>query len=320
MEKAFSIVIPTYNCAHTLGRALDSALAQDLATGDYEVIVVDDGSSDDTATILADYRARFPGARLKCLAHDGNHGVARARNSGTRVASGAYVVYLDADDMLAPDALSRFETGLREARGRNMEDPLLASAHCTLFADRPERMVVAPVFSGRAAHNFRRHINGTKRVAVCGSYALPRRFYARHRFPEQLPTAEDFVYVGWALAQLEHLSIAQVTAYIHRRAGSRRSSVALSDTIIDDIVRELFDRDKLPAALLGMACECRAALHLSASRRRLRAGCVRAGLRHWLSALRTRMCSALAPRWIFAIGRLTIAAILGKRSQGAGSA
>jgi glycosyltransferase involved in cell wall biosynthesis len=91
-----SIVIPTYNHAHFLGEAIESALAQgSVAT---EIIVVDDGSTDDPAAVVS----RYPGVRL---IRQKNAGLAAARNTGWRAASGAFVVFLDADDRLLPGAV-----------------------------------------------------------------------------------------------------------------------------------------------------------------------------------------------------------------------
>ncbi|WP_187830335.1 glycosyltransferase [Siccirubricoccus phaeus] len=93
----FSIIIPAFNAAATLGDCLDSAMAQQ---GSFEVLVVDDASLDSTARLAA---AR--GARLLRRAVNGGPGL--ARNLGIAAAQGEWLVFLDADDVLAPDALAR---------------------------------------------------------------------------------------------------------------------------------------------------------------------------------------------------------------------
>ena len=93
---AVSVVIPTYNRAELLGRALDSLDAQTIR--DFEVIVVDDGSTDDTATRL---RRRMERDELRAVL--GPHrGAAAARNQGARVARGELLTFLDSDDTVAP--------------------------------------------------------------------------------------------------------------------------------------------------------------------------------------------------------------------------
>ncbi len=91
-----SVIIPCYNQARFLGQALDSALSQRYP--DVEVIVVDDGATDDTAAVAA----RYPAARY---VWQPNQGLAAARNAGWRASKGELVVFLDADDRLLPGAL-----------------------------------------------------------------------------------------------------------------------------------------------------------------------------------------------------------------------
>ena len=92
-----SVVIPTYNYARYLGEAIDSALGQTLPP--LEVIVVDDGSTDDTPEVLAKY-----GDRIRVLRQE-NAGVAIARNSGIAAARGEFIAFLDADDVWFPRKL-----------------------------------------------------------------------------------------------------------------------------------------------------------------------------------------------------------------------
>jgi len=97
----FSIVIPTYNRRELLELAIASALAQ--VCPDFELIVVDDGSTDATSEFLASVAdSRFRSIR------QANAGVAAARNCGIRAALGDYIVWLDSDDQLLPDALARY--------------------------------------------------------------------------------------------------------------------------------------------------------------------------------------------------------------------
>ena len=81
-----SVIIPTYNRGWIVGEAIDSVLAQDFA--DYELIVVDDGSTDETEAVLSDY-----GDRIRILRQK-NKGVSAARNTGIRSAAGDLVSFL----------------------------------------------------------------------------------------------------------------------------------------------------------------------------------------------------------------------------------
>lgn len=93
-----SIVIPAFNAEAYLAQAIQSALGQNYPT--LEVIVVDDGSTDGTAEVIE----RF-GERVRSL-RQANAGLAAARNAGAALAQGAYLAFLDADDILHPDKLA----------------------------------------------------------------------------------------------------------------------------------------------------------------------------------------------------------------------
>jgi len=92
-----SVIIPTYNRARFLKRAIDSVLAQDFC--DYELIVVDDGSTDDTPQLLASY----PQIHKIGQKH---RGVGAARNAGIAHAAGAFIAFLDSDDLWLPGKLT----------------------------------------------------------------------------------------------------------------------------------------------------------------------------------------------------------------------
>jgi glycosyltransferase involved in cell wall biosynthesis len=93
------VIIPTYNRAWCLPEAIESVLTQ--TDTDFEVIVVDDGSHDETQAVLAAY-----GSRIRFLAQT-NRGVSAARNRGISAARGAFLAFLDSDDLWQPEKLAR---------------------------------------------------------------------------------------------------------------------------------------------------------------------------------------------------------------------
>jgi glycosyltransferase involved in cell wall biosynthesis len=97
-----SVVIPCFNQGHYLREALQSVVAQTLPPA--EIVVVDDGSTDDTAAVAGAY------SNVRCI-HQRNSGLASARNAGAAHTTGDHIVFLDADDRLKPDALA---IGVRE--------------------------------------------------------------------------------------------------------------------------------------------------------------------------------------------------------------
>jgi len=113
--KTISVVIPTYNYGHFLRDAIDSALAQTHPA--FEIIVVDDGSTDNTPEILAGY-----GDRIRVISQQ-NKGVGAARNAGIAASHGDYIAFLDSDDIMKPRKL---ECDI----ARFASDPELGLVHC----------------------------------------------------------------------------------------------------------------------------------------------------------------------------------------------
>ncbi|MGA9048014.1 MAG: glycosyltransferase family 2 protein [Dehalococcoidia bacterium] len=109
VKPTISIIIPTFNRSHVLARAIKSALLQTYQ--DFEIIVVDDCSSDSTSVIVGGLND----GRISYIRHEKNRGVAAARNSGLAASKGEYVAFLDSDDEWLPEKLERELKCFREA-------------------------------------------------------------------------------------------------------------------------------------------------------------------------------------------------------------
>jgi glycosyltransferase involved in cell wall biosynthesis len=107
-----SVVVPSYNASRHIREALESVLGQTYSS--FEVIVVDDGSKDDTAAIVADYSRRD--SRIRLVSQP-NSGVGAARNRGMAEASGEFIAPLDADDIWYPEKLEK-QVGSLERHGK----------------------------------------------------------------------------------------------------------------------------------------------------------------------------------------------------------
>jgi glycosyltransferase involved in cell wall biosynthesis len=98
----FSIVIPTYNRADIISKSLDSIYAQTYK--DWEIIIVDNASTDNTAEIMAEYIRK---GNLRYIVNDRNYERSYSRNRGIQLAAGDFVTLLDSDDVLYPDCLQK---------------------------------------------------------------------------------------------------------------------------------------------------------------------------------------------------------------------
>jgi len=113
-EPFFSVIIPTYNRWPLVGEAIESVLAQSFTS--YEIVVVDDGSTDGSAGLIVD---RYPQARMMTQT---NRGVSSARNVGIRMANARWLAFLDSDDLWADNKLER-------QRDFILADPLVRALH-----------------------------------------------------------------------------------------------------------------------------------------------------------------------------------------------
>ncbi|MEU7060259.1 glycosyltransferase [Streptomyces sp. NPDC046197] len=140
-DPVVSVVIPCHNYARYLPEAVSSVLGQTF--DDWELVIVDDGSTDNTVEVTEDLIARHPDRRLRLL-QQANAGVSAARNTGIEAAAGRYILPLDADDMIAPTMLEKTVAVLDG-------DPGVAIASTDVFTftddDLPPQVMPLPAYS-----------------------------------------------------------------------------------------------------------------------------------------------------------------------------
>lgn len=98
-----SVIIPTHNRAHLIGRSIQSVLNQTYQ--DFEIIVVDDGSTDNTREVIKEFQRKDK--RIKYIKHSKNKGGSAARNTGIKTSRGEYIAFQDSDDEWFPEKLER---------------------------------------------------------------------------------------------------------------------------------------------------------------------------------------------------------------------
>jgi glycosyltransferase involved in cell wall biosynthesis len=181
-EALISVVIPTYNYGHFVTGAVESALAQTYP--DREVIVVDDGSTDDTRDRLAPFEGRIR------YIHQENRGLSAARNTGIRAARGALIAFLDSDDLWHPEKLAVQARYLAE----HPKVALLASDHLDMHTSEIGEVDWPPVDGAHAiqarAISFEQLVIGS-RFGACGVVARKWCFDEVGFFDETLRSAED---------------------------------------------------------------------------------------------------------------------------------
>ena len=209
-----SIVIPAYNAQAYLRETVDSALKQTY--GNCEVIVVDDGSVDDTPRILAEY-----GGKIRVVRQT-NRGSAAACNAGVAVAKGTWVCFLDADDVWLPDKVAR----QLEVCG----DKAISHTDSVLFGDALNgeilRSSFEPLYSGRVLDKLL-VINFISKSTVMIRRDVYNRFGG---FDETYVTVEDWPLWLKVCAEydLGYLSEPLVRYRVHRKSKSMLSRRVLN--------------------------------------------------------------------------------------------
>ena len=208
-----SVMIVTYNSVEHLPTAIDSALAQTYEP--IEVVVVDDGSTDGTAALLATY-----GSRIVVRSQD-NRGVASARNAALAVARGEYLAFLDSDDAWLPDRLARLVAVLEQRPDLGMvmselfmiDETVLTTRR--LYAEqrkRPFPVDVSRQIPEIACYNF----------VTTSSTVFRRALVTRHgTFDERMRSAEDYdLWIRFLVGGTRAGFVDEPLGYYRIRAGS----------------------------------------------------------------------------------------------------
>ncbi len=254
-----SAVIPAFNAAWCVGKAIDSVLAQSFR--DFELIVVNDGSTDDTADVLAGY-----GDSIRVV-DQANGGMSHARNSGIREARGEFIAFLDSDDWWLPEKLARQVTLMR-AR------PELGFCSCSARVEDVEGRLLNLWECRSWQGSFLAHLfeSGADVPGSC-SAVLARRHLVQNAgaFDESLQGVEDPDLWIRLAAISEYACLAEPMAVILRRPGSvSRNLEAMRGSAIRVMHK---NRHLLPPALQGgFWRSCLAGIHGDYAKWRYRQG------------------------------------------------
>jgi len=199
-----SVIVPCYRCTATIGRALDSILAQSAAPA--EVLLIDDGSGDGTLAALQAHQARH-GDTTRVVSLPVNCGAAAARNAGWDAAIQPFIAFLDADDSWHPEKLALQHAYMQ----RNPEVALCGHGRVWVQGDiTADRMPPGPaaIRIGARGLLFR---NAFSTPTVMAKRALPFRFDPDRRHAEDVFLWQQIAFSGLRIDRLE-LDL----AYIHK--------------------------------------------------------------------------------------------------------
>ena len=224
-----SYIIPTYNAIDTVEKTLDSIYATSLDEQDFEVIVVDDCSKDDTCALVEQYALKHPNLRL--LRQPENHRQGAARNRGLKEATGDYITYIDADDFV----LEGFAKAWSVAKETNadmiygyMEIEKTNGLHIHKLSAAPNTLMSGKEFA--------------ETYCADGVFYYPPSYIYKRAFLERINTPfieerqhEDRDWLASVLAQAETVAVCPYTTYRYTMNPNSTCRAARYSTIFDHV-------------------------------------------------------------------------------------
>lgn len=204
-----SFIVPVYNTEEYLAECLDSLLRQDIPESEYEIICINDGSTDGSGAILQQYQEKHRNLRI---IEQPNRGVAAARNAGLETAQGEYIWFVDSDDLVKPNCLIKINQQIE--------------------AKKPERIKIGTyIFEGNAADYTEQSdlkVNSHFYDSSVWNSILLREFLKKHdcrfHYPE-LTHGEDSIFMFEVVAYKPSCTEMDIPFYYYRkRPGSAMTS------------------------------------------------------------------------------------------------
>lgn len=237
----FSVVIPSYNYASVLPRAIHSVLAQ--LSNDCELIVVDDGSTDETEAVVTKLLSVSQCA-FRYYQQE-NSGLAATRNHGIDNTSGRYLIFLDADDELVDGSLDLLRDRLAEVGDVGM----LAGGHISREDNGREKIHLMGALPVSPSERLQAYLLDKTLAFSNGAVAINRTVFIRCRYPEQFRSSEDIPIFTTILANESVAVIADPVAIIHKHDDSLRHNVKYACLVGMTLVDEVFSPARIDNSL-----------------------------------------------------------------------
>ena len=249
LPKKVSVIIPVYNAERWLDKTIESVLWQDSAHIPFEIICVDNNSTDDSKRIIKMYESLYDNVISVTKLEQG---AGNARNKGLEVSSGDYVMFLDADDILPTDAISKLYFPFVEFSDIDMTVGSLIvydeenTSHAIPYGDSNDNVLVMSTL------DYEKKEQTLKKVF--SDFGACAKLYRKNfltensiRFPENT-NFEDNVFVYKAYLNAKDIGVLNTVCYFYRKykevQGGTQSTVVKDDALIDqlDIVTTLLEK------------------------------------------------------------------------------
>ena len=229
-----SIIVPVYNAEQTLGVCLQSL--RDQTHPALEIIFINDCSKDNSGHLLDDFAEEFRDSQsleVHVLKHATNQGVAVARNTGLDHATGAYIYYVDADDSLAPNAVS-----LAIDKAQEMDVDIVGFNWLLTFGEN-ERKMNQPAFQ-TPWEALEKIMLGTMRWNLW-LFLVKRSLYEKNniRFTPDMNMGEDLMVMVKLFSYAEHVAFIDQALYRYRQSNSASLTKTYTDAHMEQVTRNV---------------------------------------------------------------------------------
>jgi glycosyltransferase involved in cell wall biosynthesis len=236
-EITISIIIPTYNYADLLPRAVTSVVQQ--LEEQHELLIIDDGSTDNTANVIEQLKSDSK-SKLRSF-YKKNGGAASARNVGIKESRGEYLIFLDADDELAPLALQHLEQHIIN----NPNTRMVIGGHIAINSDGRKREYLPTQLPNSSYERVKGYLITKKIPLSNGACAMHRSIFERGTYPEHFRSVEDIPVFAQVLAHYPCTILQQPIVIIHKHDDSLRHQLNYAKEIGLDLVEEVFSSTRL---------------------------------------------------------------------------
>lgn len=189
LDPTITIVIPVYNRAKILVNAIKSVLSQSHSA--HEIIVVDDGSTDEIQSIIEELNAT---SKIPIyLIRQSNSGPSTARNRGALAANSLFILFLDSDDRLLPDAIYNLYMTLI-----SHEVDMVIGSRITILPSKRKRLTIAKALDKNNFKNFEDELLSRRPTVGIGAAVIRKSFFIENPFPEKIRICEDLAFYASA--------------------------------------------------------------------------------------------------------------------------
>lgn len=238
----FSVVIASYNYGHLIRRAISSVLSQDFLN--YELIVIDDGSTDGTEDVV---NAHYKG--LLTYVRKENGGQSSAYNQGIQLSNGQYIYVLDADDSMEAGTLSAFH---REIQNDQQKHLIYFAGYISVDEAGGCSEKSASASPDDATKRLRQYLLGKTTGLQHGSTIMHRSLFTDLKYPEQLRNNTDIVLFGQALSKTPAKALDFIAARIFSHPNRVRNQIEKTLKTGTQSVDLLFNPEIVPSNLMRL--------------------------------------------------------------------